>query len=211
MRKLVYFDGTSNEDLGLVFLDGEIGDPEVRTMGVDVPYRDGILDLTDYYGNVRFKNRTITLEFVVDPAVDREEAVEKAMRLNGKRVKLEVPNRPGEYFMARLKVRKPKITNSPRLDLTVTADAEPYCYEDITIIRSFSATGDVVCPNKEMITSPTIVTDAAITAVFGTTTVTLAAGEHYVSAFRFTEGNNTITITPTSSANVKILYTRGRQ
>lgn len=210
MRQNVYFDNISSEDLGIIFLGGTIGTPTAKKLNVEIPYSDGVIDLTDYYGVVRYNNRTISLNFIVDPDEDRETVIREVLELNGKRVRLTVPNCPDEYFIGRLSVSDPEVTNSKKLLLTVTCDAEPYCYEDIDIIRSLSAAADIICPNGKMPTSPTIVTDAAITVGFGSASVTLAAGTHKVTAFRFTEGNNTLTITPATSANVKILYTSGR-
>ncbi|MCC8181522.1 MAG: phage tail family protein [Clostridiales bacterium] len=71
----VSFDGAHClDDLGLYLTNASIGAPEVQTNYIDVPGRDGQLDLsTALTGAVRYKNRTIELTFATAKRVSGKE------------------------------------------------------------------------------------------------------------------------------------------
>ena len=211
MRQNVYFDNISSEDLGIIFLGGTIGTPTAKKLNVEIPYSNGVLDLTDYYGVVQYNNRNISLNFIVDPDEDRETVIRDVLELNGKKVRLTVPNCPDEYFIGRLSVSDPEITNSVKLLLTITCDADPYRYTDVSIQRTFSAAGYIDCENSQQVISPDITNSASAQFRLGTTSVTYSAGSRTVNAFKFVKGNNRVYVTPSGgSVTVTIAYRKGR-
>lgn len=63
MNTATFTEKNSYTDFGLILSQREIGEAEVRTKYIDVPARDGLIDATEAFGEVRYKNRTISLEF----------------------------------------------------------------------------------------------------------------------------------------------------
>jgi phage-related protein len=53
----------SYKDYGLILSSKTIGQPDVKTETVDVPGMDGVLDLTESLGSVRYKNRKVEMKF----------------------------------------------------------------------------------------------------------------------------------------------------
>lgn len=62
-RNNLVIDGTDiGDEFGLVVLDGyELPEPEPKTYTIDVPGSDGVIDLTEYGGDVAYGQRTQTL------------------------------------------------------------------------------------------------------------------------------------------------------
>ena len=63
MNTATFTDKNSYTDFGLVLAYKEIGEAEVRTKYIDVPARDGLLDATEAFGEVKYKNRPLVMEF----------------------------------------------------------------------------------------------------------------------------------------------------
>lgn len=211
MIQNVYFDDITSSSLGLVFLGAVIGTPEAKTSEVDIPYSDGKLDLTDYYGVVRYKNRSITLEFVIDPEEDKETVIENVLALTGTKKQIIIPNNQDEYFIGRLKVSNTDVTNSKKQTINIDVDAEPYRYTDVSVSKTFTAAGYIDCSSAQQIVSPVITNNASAQFRLGTTSVTYSAGSRTVNAFKFVKGNNRVYVTPSGgSVTVTIAYRKGR-
>lgn len=56
----------TEKDWGLIWTDFKITAPEAQTMTIQIPGRDGLLDLTEALGDrIRFNNRTLSFTFVL--------------------------------------------------------------------------------------------------------------------------------------------------
>lgn len=111
-----------------------INPPEVRTMYVDVPGVDGVLDLTTSLTNsVLYKNREGSLDFVVaNDYEDWTRIYHKLMNdLHGKLWLIQLCDDPGFYYRGRISVNEWK---SERNWSKVTLDyhLDPYKYEFFT-------------------------------------------------------------------------------
>ena len=53
----------SYNDLDLILSQKIIGTPSIKTEVIDIPGGDGVLDLTEYFGETKYGNRPLTFEF----------------------------------------------------------------------------------------------------------------------------------------------------
>lgn len=60
--KGVFFDKHHTDDYGLTLSKKEIGSPVPKLETIDLPGADGLLDMTDYFGSVKYKNRKLKFE-----------------------------------------------------------------------------------------------------------------------------------------------------
>lgn len=104
---LAYFDGVKCTDYGLTLLHVVKGFPEPKTNIVDIPYANGSLDLTDYFGAVKFEDREIELTFEC-LETDRSlwEEIENTLfeELHGQRMHLQLQDDMEHYWDGRCSV-----------------------------------------------------------------------------------------------------------
>lgn len=73
MKTVKFGDLDSYADLGLVRSNVEVGSPATKTDSVDIPGADGVLDLTEYFGEVLYENRELSMDFqTMEGAADLE-------------------------------------------------------------------------------------------------------------------------------------------
>ena len=132
LDKTVDFDDENSwEDFNIVFETMTIGSAEPQLVLIDVPFRNGSLDETDYFGDVRYKDRTITMGFLIPWWLDDQHGIfsEVQNRLNGQRKRIVFSADQDWYYEGRLKVGDFKIDNGFfKFDITATVD--PYKYSD---------------------------------------------------------------------------------
>lgn len=103
--------------------------PEVKTNAIDIPGRDGTLDLTDFFGKTYYQNREITMVFgrIYDKTVWPQIYSEILNRFHGKRCQIIFDDDPNYYWEGRISVDSYERTQ--RLGtLTMTVEAAPYKY-----------------------------------------------------------------------------------
>lgn len=121
----------THRDWGCRLISVETQPPEPKTVTVEVPGADGVLDLTEALtGGVTYGER------VIDVRLSREcrsrlEAVGVASRaasdVHGKRLRIRIPDRPSAFFVGRCEVSH-EIAPSHRLVLSVRAKCDPFAY-----------------------------------------------------------------------------------
>lgn len=122
------------EDWKLKCYDLQISFPSAKTYLVDIPGRDGKIDLTESMtGEVKFNNRTISLSF--DYQGDyfdwNRKISEIANFLHGKRTKIFISTDMYYYYIGRVVIDTKK-SNIADCQITLTCDVEPYKLESIS-------------------------------------------------------------------------------
>lgn len=205
----VKFGTIDSYDLGIVMESREIGDAEPKIIKVEVPFANGDLDLTDYFGDVRFNNRTIKMKFSVLDKVPFETYSAVCRLVNGQLMKLTFSDDPNFYYLGRASVSS--LTKSKALySFTVTADCKPFkFYQDEKVVTASPAGAavDVTCSNRGYKVIPTIETTADINIIFGNNSYAINAGTHILTDIVLETGDNVLTISGT--ATVKIKYQEG--
>ena len=211
-----------------------ISPPSPKTVYVDIPGSDGIIDLTESLtGDVKFDNRTIKCEFVVLDARNRWSDIYSEIMdyLHGQRMKVRLDEDPTYYYEGRLQVnewKSDKVTST----ITIEGDVEPYKMEmfssledwewdsfnfETGIIRDYkeirvdeSLTFTIEGRRKSVVPSFTVVSDdgSGLQVRFNGTTYDLPDGTSRV--LNIVIKNDTNTLYFTGNGTVSIDYRGGR-
>lgn len=211
-----------------------ISPPSPKTVYVDIPGSDGIIDLTgSLTGDVKFDNRTIKCEFVVLDARNRWSDIYSEIMdyLHGQRMRVRLDEDPTYYYEGRLQVnewKSDKVTST----ITIEGDVEPYKMEmfssledwewdsfnfETGIIRDYkeirvdeSLTFTIEGRRKSVVPSFTVVSDdgSGLQVRFNGTTYDLPDGTSRVLNIVIKNGTNTLYFT--GNGTVSIDYRGGR-
>lgn len=122
----------SYDDWGLILKSRPvISPPSPKTVYVDIPASDGIIDLTESLtGDVKFENRTITCEFNVLDARNRWSNIYSEILdfLHGQNMRVILDEDPTYYYIGRLKVNEWK-SNKKTSTIIIEGTVEPYKLE----------------------------------------------------------------------------------
>lgn len=194
-------------DFRLLLSTKTIGSPSAKTESINIPGADGVLDLTEYFGQVNYKNRKLSFEFkTIDPMTEFLNvfsAVQNA--LHGKKMKIVLDDDPYFYYVGRVNVNEWK-SDGRVGTIVIECDCEPYKYKlNKTIItNSIENHAIITYNNLRKAVVPTIKTNAGVTIVFGNITKVLpTAGEYVIPEITFREGENSITYDGTATVTVE--------
>lgn len=185
--------------------------PETKTNQTDIPGADGVLDLTEAMGPVRYKNRELQMVFDVLGTPDKWHNVTSmiANYLHGQRLKVILDTDPYYYYIGRLSLDSSK-SNYLINQITISGDMDPYKYElqssledwrwdsfnfRTGIIRNYKnlqvkGSRTVSIPGRRKPIVPTIIASTAMKVTFLGKQYSLQAGEQKVYGITITEGDN---------------------
>ena len=131
-------EGTGDEynslDWMLILTNCEVGDALARRYEVEVPGRDGKLDMSEALGGVYFENRRIELTFAcINYTTQRHLLLASTVRnaIDGKLCRLVISSDLGYFWRGRCQVDATRL-GIEGTELTVTMDAEPYKYDTVS-------------------------------------------------------------------------------
>lgn len=206
MRTIKFGDLDSYEDLGLVRKDVEIGAPKPKTDSVEVEGADGVLDLTEYFGEVLYDNRTIKMEFYAEPTSESFHEVFEDLynKLHGKKMHIALSEEPGFYYVGRVTLDKWK-TNDKTGAITISADCEPYRYKAAETVKAVTVSGTKTetFSNLRKRVVPAFELSAAMQIKQGTSTYSASQGTWSDNRLYFVEGDNQLEFTGTGTVTVK--------
>lgn len=212
MKGVTFGEIHSYLDLNLILAPFTPAPAEPKVNFLEIPGRDGHLDLTEANGEVKFNSREFVFTFTVAPGDtltfdERLSAVSNA--LNGLRCKITLDRDPGYYWQGRCAVSEyDQDKNIGQIEVTATVD--PYkLKQDATVVSSSlsSTQKSVSLQNSRMAAVPTIDCTGTCTVVFGETTHTLKAGTHRIPAIRLVEGKNALKVS--GSGKITFTYQEG--
>lgn len=121
----------TKRDMGITMMNKVINLPEAKLNTIDVPGRDGILDLTAAIGHTKYKNRTLVFNFVFADvtSVEHGRMLQKlASCVHGKQMNIIEDDDPAHYYMGRCAVSltssEPHVTK-----FSITCSCDPYRYD----------------------------------------------------------------------------------
>lgn len=203
----------SYEDFNLILTKKTIGAAVPKTSTIDVPGADGELDYTEYFGKVNYKNRTLEFEFA--SVIPQNEFLTQFSQLqnllNGRKFEITLDEDPDFYYTGRVFVNEWK-SNSRIGKIVIEVNAAPYKLRRNVTIVSTNATGATIlnCHNSKKEVVPKITLSAEGTVAFGQYPVTFS-GSRTDDEIIFVEGQNVLTITPTSGTiSVIVEYQEGK-
>ena len=201
----------AHADCGLIVAPYAIPMPEPQTNFVEIPGRDGALDLSEAFGAVRYADRILPLTLYARAPFDTTVSA-LAADIHGRRMNVIFDRDPIYYYNARITIKDVE-RHWGYCELSLECRAKPYKMEQfetaITVLPTGSAT--VTLTNTRMPVVPTITVSTEMTLSFTIGgkdySVTLTAGTHTIPALVLSEGDTEIGITGTGS--VTFAYRKG--
>lgn len=211
MKGVTFDDLHSFDDFNLILSSKTIGVPAPKIVTVPIDGADGEIDLTDYFGETKYNNRTLEFEF--QSIVPMKDFVELLSSLNnnihGRKMKIVLDDDPDFYYYGRCKVSDWK-SEGRIFKITITCDCEPYKYKIYKTVRTntVSANEVVTYANSRKSVVPKITSDSAVSFTFKNSTHSInAAGTYTFPDLIFTMGANQITFA--GAASVTVEYQEG--
>ncbi len=206
MKGVRFGDYHSYLDFGLIPTSYTVGAAQPKTEMIDIPGSDGSLDLSEYFGDVKYKNRKLsfTFEIIGRPSEFLQNYSAVQNLINGRKMKIVLDDDPDFYYVGRVTVNEWK--SKPRVgSITIDCDCEPYKYKtyETVVVNKISGSGTVIYDNLRKWVVPVFVVTAPVTVVFGNTSTTLDAGEYTIPAVEFKQGQNIVTYTGDTLVTVK--------
>ena len=214
MKGITFGNYHSYNAFQLILATKTIGTPSPKTETIDIPGGDGVLDLTEFFGDTKYGNRKLSFEFssVVIPEdfMSLFSMVQNA--LHGKKMKIILDDDPGWQYTGRISVSEWKVDRNIG-KLVVDCDCEPYKYQisPTVVNRSISGTQTIILENsrKRVVPEVKVTSSSGLTVTFGSGSVwTLSSGSYLLPELELVEGDNPVTVTGTGS--ITFTYTQAK-
>ena len=189
--------------------------PEANTVILEVPGRNGNLDLSEALtGDVTYRNREIKLELA--SSVNIQTWYEKCLHIfntyHGKTVTVIFDDDPDHYYTGRASVSDPqRVRNGSTFIFTV--NAEPFRYSTtettVTATTTGSSVSKTITNSGRMPVCPTITASKACQMVTGGITYLLLQGTQTIPAFILPKGGTTVQIQITGGGTVSFKFREG--
>ena len=214
MNQIKFGTKLSYDDWGIILNSFKVGEAEVKSAFVDIPFGDGALDLTEALtGKVTYGNRDCEFIFTFPQPRSEWETIKREIMqtIHGKKLNITTPDAPDCYLIARCSAF---FEIKDRLGvLKVKAITEPYFYKNAvtsytTIIPS-TGTIEVAFTNASKSVIPTFTVNATTTITFKGTPHVVNAGTHKLTDIIFTYGANILGFTGTATKTAIVSYQEG--
>lgn len=209
----VYFGNIhSFDDLHLILAPFTPAPAEPKVNFLEIPGRDGHLDLTEANGEVKFNSREFVFIFTVasgDPLTFDERVSAVSNALNGLRCKITLDRDPDYYWQGRCVLSEyDQDKNIGQIEVTATVD--PYKLKQNATVVSVALSAEeqtVILANSRMTVVPTIECTGDCAVTFGDAVYTLEAGTHKIPAIRLVTGENMLKLS--GSGEITFTYQEG--
>ena len=196
---------------GLILGSKELKAPEPKVQQIEIEGGDGVLDFTEFFGEVKYNNRLLSFTFskmniVPDGFLALYSVVQNA--IHGKKMQVILDDDPAFFYSGRVTVNEWK-SNKNLGEIVIEVDAEPYKMKvvETVISKAVSGSASIVLANSRKRVVPVITTTAEMTISFGTYSGTFSAGTFTIPELELYEGENTVTVTGTG--NISFRYREG--
>lgn len=204
MKGIKFGNYHSYDDFSLILSQKTISAPSPKVESIEIPGGDGVLDLTDFFGEVKYNNRELTFEFSCivpqDEFLDLFSRIQNA--IHGQKMQIVLDDDPEWYYIGRVTVPEWKTEKSIG-KLTIDCDCEPYKVKIAETVVAVDVNGEAtaILPNSKKTVVPTITITGEISLTFGTNFYTLSAGVYDLPAVKLATGNNEILLSGTGTAS----------
>ena len=206
MKGVTFGSYHSYSDLGMILSSKTIGSPSVKTSFIDVPGSDGKLDYTEYFGESKYNNRTLSFEFILIGSDQISRYADIQNKLHGKKMNITLDEDTGFYYEGRLDVGDFSYDRGIG-KIKLTADCSPWKYksQETTVTGTIVASGTVTLSNLRKSVVPKVTTDAAVTLAWTGASASLSAGSDQVIPELVLPTGETV-LTVTGSAQISFTY-----
>ena len=208
MLGITFGDKHSYNNWGLFLEDTKVTPPLPKRYLVDVPARNGTLDLTaELTPIMRYQTRQLQFKFRVK-AGDWSTLLSQIYGdVHGKTLDIISDLDPDWHWHGCVTVND--FSSDKRTGvLVINADVDPYKLANNETSVAVVGTGSASCYCDRMEVTPTITVTTSSTITFNDLSVALDAGSHIVNEIVFTSGANTLEVDSTGTTTVT--YTNGR-
>lgn len=121
------------DDFGAYLQTREISFPEMKQYTIEVPGRDGVLDFTEAFGEVKYNNRLLNFTFVVEDVYNYNPTLMAlANHLHGSKYQIRITDDPDYHYYGRCKITSFSVDQTIGF-LEIECDCDPYKYKnDVT-------------------------------------------------------------------------------
>lgn len=203
MKGIRFGDYHSYDNFNLILSTKTIGTPSPKTETIDIPGGDGVLDLSDFFGEVKYNNRELSFEFATmvpqSEFMDLFSTIQNA--IHGQKMQIVLDDDAEWYYIGRISVSEWKAEKSIGR-LTIDCDCEPYKIKRTETVVQAVVDGEtsVILPNSKKTVVPTIDITGEISLTYGTNFYTLSAGRYDLPAVKLTEGENIVLLSGAGTA-----------
>ena len=217
MYRSVNFDNYNSwTDFSLIRSSKTISSPEPKYIKVEVEGADGELDLTEYFGDIKYKNRKLSFNFSTHVReaefLNLFSSIQNA--LHGRNMKIVLEEDPDFYYLGRVTVNEWK-SNKNIGEITIDCDVEPYKYRTYKSVYTLDLTKNTsyIFPNLRKQVVPTFTVSAPTQVIFENSTYSI--GEegmtdeqtYIIPELVFAAGDNIVNFVGTGT--VKVEYQEG--
>jgi phage-related protein len=204
MKGIKFGNYHSYDDFNLILSSKAIGSPSPKTETIDIPGGDGVLDLTDFFGEVKYNNRELSFEFsTIVPQSEFMALFSKVQNaLHGQKMQIVLDEDSEWYYTGRISVSEWKAEKSVG-KITIDCDCEPYKTRlgDTEIFQMVSGTEEkVILPNGRKTVVPIIDITGNINLTYGENFWALTEGRYELPAVILQNGDNEIIVGGTGTA-----------
>lgn len=204
MKGIKFGNYHSYDDFSLILSQKTIGTPSPKVETIDIPGGDGVLDLTDFFGEVKYNNRNLSFDF--STMVPHEQFMELFSKvqnaLHGQKMQIILDDDAEWYYTGRISVSEWKAERNIG-KLTIDCDCEPFKtrHGDTVIFQAVEGTeAAVILPNGIKPVVPIIDITGNINLTFGTNFWALSEGRYELPAVKLVNGENSILVEGTGTA-----------
>lgn len=208
IMKGVKFGGLrSDTDLGLVLYSKKISPPKARTTVVEVPGRDGNLDITEALtGRVMYEDREISFVFrVPNPKEEWPRVYSKVLnKIHGRRMDIVLDDDPDNTYTGRVSIDE-FATNRTLAEIAVICIVAPKKTYKTSVKKTVAVSGTktLTVTNSGIPTVPDISADKEMDVSFGGKSYHLSPGKNKVFDILLPEGDSKLTFSGTGNITVE--------
>lgn len=193
-------------DFSLVLSKKILKTPSIKTKKVDIEGMDGVLDITDYFGEVTYENRSLSFEFTtLANFTDFNDLFSKIQNaLHGKMMKIVIDDDASYYYIGRVNVNEWK-SNRRIGKIVIECDCEPYKYKKYKTIITEEIKGqrDFVLLNLRKQVIPLFKSNGELQITFGTQIYSIGIGEYTLEDVVLKEGKNILSVSGNATLTIE--------
>ena len=203
MKGIKFGNYHSYNDFSLILSQKTIGAPSPKVEAIEIPGGDGVLDLTDFFGEVKYNNRNLSFDFsTIIPQADFLDLFSQIQNaIHGQKMQIVLDDDPGWYYIGRVTVPEWKTEKSIG-KITIDCDCEPYKVKIAETVISAAVSGEttVILPNSKKTVVPTIDITGEVNLTYGINFYALSEGRYDLPAVKLATGNNEILLSGAGTA-----------
>ena len=206
MKGIKFGNYHSWDDFSLILNSKEIEAPSPKIETVDIPGGDGLIDYTEYFGEVKYSNRKLKFDFSTVVAQGSFLSLFSTIqnKIHGRRLKIVLNDDPEYYYLGRITVDSWKADRGIG-KITVECDCEPYKYKQnkTSVTNAVTDSAELTFANSRKSVVPAITLTAAAQISFGGSTYAFGAGTTTSGEIVFVQGNNAMTVNGNTTITVE--------